>query len=109
MTETTTPQTPSPAPAANNSKVTVSKAEKPQSVFVGMALDMSWRLALVVLVPIVGGYELDSHFGTTPILTILGFMLAMVGTGYVMWRTLQVANNVPAPKPKPQAKQGPRS
>lgn len=74
------------------------KPENPQSVFVGMALDMSWRLAAVVLVPIVGGYELDSHFGTTPLITVAGFVVAIAGAGLVMWRTLQVANKMPAPK-----------
>ncbi len=63
-----------------------------------MALDMSWRLAAVVLVPIIGGYELDSHFGTTPLITVCGFVIAMVGAGLVMWRTMQAANNMPAPK-----------
>lgn len=107
MTETTTPKTPSPTPPANNSKVTVGKAENPQSVFTGMALDMSWRLALVVLIPIIGGYELDSKLGTTPLLTILGFLLAMAGSGLVMWRTLQVANDKPVPKPKGTAQASP--
>ena len=98
MTETTTPPTPSPTPSTNNSKVTVGKPENPQSVFVGMALDMSWRLAAVVLVPIIGGYELDSHLGTTPLITVVGFIIAMVGAGLVMWRTVQTANKLPVPK-----------
>ena len=66
-------------------------------MFVGMALDMSWKLALVVLVPIVGGYEIDSHTGTTPVVTIVGFVLAMLGVAYVMWSTLQAANRMTAP------------
>jgi F0F1-type ATP synthase assembly protein I len=99
MTETKTPETtPSPKTAANTSNVTAGKPENPQSIFVIMALDMSWRLAIAVLVPIVGGFELDSHLGTTPLLTVLGFVLAMIGFGLVIWRTTQVANNLPAQK-----------
>ncbi len=99
MTETKTPETtPSPTTATHTSQVTVGKPENPQSVFVGMALDMSWRLAAAVLVPIIGGYELDSHFGTTPLITVFGFVIAMVGAGLVMWRTMQTANKVPVPK-----------
>ncbi len=98
MTETTTQQTPSPKPSTNNSGVTVGKPETPQSVFVGMALDMSWRLALVVLIPIIGSYELDSRLGTTPLVTIVGFVIAMVGFGLVLWRTTQVASQTPTPK-----------
>ncbi|HVX58466.1 MAG TPA: AtpZ/AtpI family protein [Candidatus Saccharimonadales bacterium] len=100
MTETKTPETtPSPAPVTNGSQVTVGKPENPQSVFVAMALDMSWRLAIAVLVPIIGGFELDSHIGTTPLLTVVGFIIAMIGFGLVLWRTSQVANSLPVSKP----------
>lgn len=85
------------------------KPETPQTVFVGMAIDMSWRLAVVVLVPIVGGFEIDSHVGTTPLLTVIGFLLAIGGIFVVMRQTVRAANvasgksapaaNVVAPKP----------
>lgn len=78
---------------------TSSKVEKtPGSIFMVMALDMSWRLAIVVLVPIVGGFKLDQKLATTPWLTVLGFVLAMVGMAWVMWQTLQKANRQPLPK-----------
>jgi F0F1-type ATP synthase assembly protein I len=73
------------------------------SVFVTMALDMSWRLAVAVLVPIIGGYELDQKLKTAPLLTIVGFLLAMGGMALVMWQTLQVANQVPASKKENKA------
>jgi F0F1-type ATP synthase assembly protein I len=70
-----------------------------------MAMDMSWRLAAAVLVPIIGGFELDSRLGTTPLLTVIGFVAAMVAAGLVMRRTLQVANKMPVPK-APSVKPG---
>lgn len=70
----------------------------PSRVFVSMALDMSWRLAIAVLVPIIGGFKLDEALGTTPLLTIVGFLLAMGGMALVMWQTLQAANHVPVSK-----------
>ena len=74
-------------------------AEKSHSkIFITMALDMSWRLAIVVLVPIIGGFKLDEKLGTTPALIIIGFLLAMGGMALVMWQTLQAANQVPLPK-----------
>jgi F0F1-type ATP synthase assembly protein I len=76
----------------------VEKTTSPSSVFISLALDMSWRLALVVLVPIIGGFELDQQFETAPLLTIIGFLLAMGGMALIMWRTLQVANAQPVPK-----------
>ncbi|GAC1502150.1 MAG: hypothetical protein NVS1B10_06830 [Candidatus Saccharimonadales bacterium] len=76
-------------------EATVEKGENnPSSVFVGMALDMSWRLAIAVLVPIIGGYELDQHMHLAPLLTITGFVLAMLGMAIVLWQTLQQTKQV---------------
>lgn len=58
-------------------------------VFVTAALDMSWRLAIVVLVPIIGGFELDKRLNTTPALSILGFLLAGAGVAIVLKQMLQ--------------------
>jgi F0F1-type ATP synthase assembly protein I len=76
----------SPQPAQN-------KAKGPTAVFITMALDMSWRLAIVVLLPIIGGYKLDEHYKHTPLLTILGFIVAIIGIVLVLRSTLQAANN----------------
>jgi F0F1-type ATP synthase assembly protein I len=59
-----------------------------------MALDMSWRLAIVVLLPIVGGVKLDEVLGTTPLLALLGIIIGTIGVAYVMWRTYKLAENV---------------
>ena len=69
------------------------KTPSPNSVFISMALDMSWRLAIVVLVPIIGGFELDQKLDTEPLLAIIGFIFAMGGMALIMWQTLQKANN----------------
>lgn len=82
--------TPSPTPEV--------KTEPHTQVFTGLVLDMSWRLALVVLIPIVGGFKLDEALHTSPALVILGFLLAMGGTGLVMRRMLLVASQLPVPK-----------
>jgi F0F1-type ATP synthase assembly protein I len=68
------------------------KVGNQSAVFISLALDMSWRLAFAVLVPIIGGFELDKQLKTTPLLTIMGFVIAMLGMALVLWRTLQVAN-----------------
>ena len=81
--------------AKNSSQV--ENAKSPSGVFVSMALDMSWRLAVVVLVPIIGGFELDKQFNTSPLLVVVGFILAMGGMGLVMWQTVQAANEIPVP------------
>jgi F0F1-type ATP synthase assembly protein I len=78
---------------------TADKVAKTQtSLFITMALDMSWRLAIAVLVPIIGGFELDKKLDTSPLYMILGFALAMLGMGLVFWRTLQEASHLPVAK-----------
>lgn len=73
------------------------KTNNPSAIFVGMALDMSWRLAIVVLVPIIGGFELDQRLKTSPLLTITGFVLAIAGMAIVLWQMLQTVNQMPVP------------
>lgn len=53
-------------------------------------LGMSWQLAVVVLVPIVGGFELDKAFATSPLLVIVGFIVAMAGFTLIVRRQMQI-------------------
>lgn len=64
-----------------------SKSESSQpggTVFIAAALDMTWRLAAVVLVPIIGGHFLDEAFNTSPWITVAGFIIAFLGVIAVM-------------------------
>ena len=65
------------------------------SLFFSMGLDMSWRLALSILIPIIGGVETDKHFNTAPAFLIVGFVLATVLAVVTIRRTLKLANNLP--------------
>jgi F0F1-type ATP synthase assembly protein I len=65
-------------------------ASNPRRDFLISATNMSWQLAIVVLIPVVGGFKLDEHFKSSPILFIVGFGLAMLGMGLVVWRQLQL-------------------
>ena len=51
---------------------------------------MSWQLAIVVLVPIIAGFELDKRLDLLPALTIVGFIIAMAGMALVVWRQMQL-------------------
>ena len=66
--------------------------------FLLMAGNMTWQLALVVLVPIYGGMELDKHLTSSNIYLFIGLALAVVGSALIMWRTMQIANRLPVPK-----------
>lgn len=63
-----------------------------RAILINSALDMSWRLAIAVLVPIIGGFELDKHFNTAPFLTIVGFLLSMTGLFFILKRTVAIAD-----------------
>jgi len=80
------------------SKASPQVDRSPSAVFITLVLDMTWRLAIVILVPVIGGYELDKALKTTPTITILGFVVAMAGMAFILWKTLQVANRQPVPK-----------
>ncbi len=69
-----------------------------QRQFVQMALNMGWQLAVVVLVPVIGGVYLDRALDTAHVFTFVGLALALVGTVIVMWRAMQAANSLPVPK-----------
>jgi F0F1-type ATP synthase assembly protein I len=97
MIKTETPlKTPSPADSLEPRKV----GKSPNAIFITMALDMSWRLALAILVPVIGGAELDRKLKTSPLLLIVGFIIAMGGMGLVLWQTLKTANNTSIPDKK---------
>jgi F0F1-type ATP synthase assembly protein I len=70
----------------------IDQATALRAVFMNMAVEMSWQLALVVIVPIVGGHMLDVRYGTTPWLTFGGLALAITGAFGVLRRVLSEAN-----------------
>lgn len=62
-----------------------------QNLFLVTVLNMSWQLAIGVIVPIVGGYKLDEHYDTKPWLTIVGFVIAAAATFVIMKVTVAQA------------------
>ena len=82
-----------PIPVEGASKVKTSEVKRdPKVIFFASVIDMSWRLAIVVLVPVIGGFELDQHFKTTPGFTIAGFVVAMIGMFFITKQTLVKAS-----------------
>ncbi len=76
------------------------KAKNTQVLFNSAAIGMSWQLAVVVLVPIVGGYKLDLRFHSSPLWTLIGLALAMIGMILVVRRTLSEFNEITNVDPK---------
>jgi F0F1-type ATP synthase assembly protein I len=66
-----------------------------RQMFIMAATNMSWQLAIVVLVPVIGGYELDKAINSTPVATIIGLFIAMFGAAAVLRRQLQKFGPMP--------------
>jgi hypothetical protein len=62
------------------------------------ALNMSWQMAVVVLLPIIGGVEIGKHVGAPNVWIFAGLAVALLGSAAVMWRAMQAANRLPVPK-----------
>lgn len=60
--------------------------------FSGLVTMTTLQLALVVIVPIVGGYTLDQHYHKSPWLLIAGIFFAIIGVYGVLNRVLTGAN-----------------
>ncbi len=62
------------------------------SQFIGATLNMGWRLALTVLVPLIGGIQLDKHLHSSPSFTLGGMMLAAAAGSAAVWATIKQVN-----------------
>jgi F0F1-type ATP synthase assembly protein I len=105
MTET---KTASPTPGTTSQANATQGDAVPRNDFMLAVLGMSWQLAVVVLVPIVGGFELDKVFATSPLLVVVGFIIALIGFTLIVYRQMQIftppANQTIQPKHKGSSK-----
>ena len=81
-----------------SSSSSLEKLVNARQQFVVFALNMSWQLALAVLVPILLGVWLDKLTGVSEAYVLAGLAVAAVGAAIVLWRTMQAANRLPVPK-----------
>lgn len=73
-------------------------------MFMGAVLDMSWQLALVVLVPLIGGFELYKHNHGLLWLFIVGIVIAIGGSYAVIRRMYIEYGNVTLTTPSNKEK-----
>src|SRR5665213_3305704 len=92
MSKSSAPKsTPKPDKGEVTAKTTAADVNQ-RSIFISAVLDMSWQLAVVVLLPIIGGFEIDKHLSTSPLFVLAGFLLAMGGVVVVLRRMLSNLN-----------------
>jgi F0F1-type ATP synthase assembly protein I len=73
-------------------------SENPSGIVVALTLSLSWQLAIVVLVPILGGHFLDSKMKTGAWFTLAGFLLAMILMVVVIRKMLGQLNEYMKPE-----------
>jgi hypothetical protein len=66
------------SPASGDKEDPLTSAEL-QATFLATAVSMGWQLAVAVVVPIVGGYELDQHLHKSAVWEVAGFIVAGLG------------------------------
>lgn len=62
-----------------------------QNLFYMTVLNMSWQLAIAVIVPIVAGFKLDERYSTSPWLTLAGLLVAAAASILVVATTVRRA------------------
>ena len=66
---------------------------------VGVATGLGCSLVAALVLCIGGGVWLDSRFGTSPLLTLLGVALGLVVAGYQLWELAKVGSKTARPGP----------
>ena len=66
---------------------------------VGVATGLGCSIVAALILCIGGGVWLDSRFGTSPVLTLLGVALGLVVAGYQLWELAKVGSKTARPGP----------
>ena len=63
--------------------------DRSQRLFMSTMLNMSWQIAVIVLLFVIGGYKLDAQNNTSPRFTLIGLLIAVVGSGLIVWKAVK--------------------
>lgn len=63
--------------------------DRSQRLFMSTMLNMSWQIAVIVLLFVIGGYKLDAQNQTAPRLTLIGLLIAVIGSGLIVWKAVR--------------------
>ena len=76
-----------------------------RQLFIAGTLNLSWRLALSVLIPLIGGIQLDKKFNSEPTYTLLGLVLAFILGSVTVWATVKEVNELQSSGQKQENKE----
>ena len=61
--------------------------------FVAATMNLGWRLAFTVVVPLVAGVKIDEHFHSAPSYTLTGIIVAATAGCAAVWGTIKQVNS----------------
>jgi hypothetical protein len=93
MNQTKAPKK-TPSPRGLEQSKGVDTGSNPTSVFISMVLDMTWKLAIVVILPIVFGSYLDQRLKQGYTFMIIGLFVALLGAISVVYKSYIEANKI---------------
>src|SRR5665213_1542244 len=103
MKQTKAPEL-TPSPSRTNKSKAVADSKDASQVFISMAVDMSWRLAIAVLVPVILGAELYKHNKDNFLFLLAGLVIAVILGILVVKRSYDEANSFEVSKVKKRVK-----
>jgi predicted F0F1-ATPase subunit len=78
------------APTDKIDDLLLKQAAKTQ--FFTSTANLSWRLAITIVVPLVGGVKLDEKFNSSPSWTLTGIFIAVAAGCAAVWATVKEVN-----------------
>ncbi len=85
---------PGPTPTTTKSGSQTNSEVDLKSEFLSAAFGLSWQLALIVLIPVLGGHFIDDASHKTPLFTVIGLVIAVIGVVMVLKQTLKQVGGV---------------
>ena len=85
-------QTTKPATPADDGVENAGARAAAKGVFVSSVMDMGWKLALTVLIPVFIGVQIDKKYHQAPSFTLAALFIAIGGSAYIVYKTIQNLN-----------------
>ena len=76
------------SPRSEMSEDDLQRISEARMEFLSAALNMSWQLAVTIIVPVIIGVQLDNHFNSSPSYTLAALFLAVFISCGVVVKTL---------------------
>ena len=64
-----------------------------RSRLITTTVNMGWRMAIMIVIPIIIGLKLDEHYDSKPSYVLTGFFLAIAGCAYIIYNEYKAIND----------------